>query len=182
MARRRHWFESGTGTLAVLLASASDIDDLVPTLVALQIEWNKLHALLQTSGLNGPPEDSVQAAEALGGAPGDWLTLQLTVYGSGVALALALVFGLAGTSRHAWIRVLNRVYVEFFRGTATLVLLFWFFYALPLVGIRLNSTMVAAVLALGLNIGAYGAEVVRGSIKAVPKAQFEATVALNFTP
>ncbi|MBT2209935.1 MULTISPECIES: ectoine/hydroxyectoine ABC transporter permease subunit EhuC [Actinomadura] len=113
---------------------------------------------------------------------GAWLTLQLTVYGSGVALVLALVFGLAGTSRHAWIRVLNRVYVEFFRGTATLVLLFWFFYALPLVGIRLNSTMFAAVLALGLNIGAYGAEVVRGSIKAVPRAQYEATIALNFTP
>ena len=42
--------------------------------------------------------------------------------------------------------------------------------------------MFAAVLALGLNIGAYGAEVVRGSIKAVPRAQYEATIALNFTP
>src|SRR5579871_5168801 len=41
-ARRRRWYDSGAGTLAVLLASASDVDDLLPTLVAFQIEWNKL--------------------------------------------------------------------------------------------------------------------------------------------
>ncbi|TDC69235.1 ectoine/hydroxyectoine ABC transporter permease subunit EhuC [Actinomadura sp. GC306] len=112
---------------------------------------------------------------------GAWLTIQLTLLGGALALALAMIFGMAGASRHAWVRVLNRVYVEFFRGNATLVLLFWFFYALPLIGLRF-TTMFAAILALGLNIGAYGAEVVRGSIKAVPKAQYEATVALNFTP
>ena len=41
-ARRRRWYDSGAGTLAVLLASASDLDDLLPTLVAFQIEWNKI--------------------------------------------------------------------------------------------------------------------------------------------
>ncbi|MFI0406932.1 ectoine/hydroxyectoine ABC transporter permease subunit EhuC [Actinomadura sp. 3N508] len=111
---------------------------------------------------------------------GAWVTIKLTLLGGGLALVLALIFGLAGTSRHPWVRVLNRVYVEFFRGNATLVLLFWFFYALPLLGLRF-TTMFAAVLALGLNVGAYGAEVVRGSINAVPKAQYEATVALNFS-
>ncbi|MDL4820574.1 ectoine/hydroxyectoine ABC transporter permease subunit EhuC [Actinomadura opuntiae] len=112
---------------------------------------------------------------------GAWLTFRLTVFGGAVALVLALVFGLAGTARSPWVRLLNRVYVEFFRGTATLVLLYWFFYALPLIGLRF-TTLFAAVLALGMNVGAYGAEVVRGSVNAVPKAQFEATVALNFTP
>ncbi|WP_018657166.1 ectoine/hydroxyectoine ABC transporter permease subunit EhuC [Actinomadura flavalba] len=112
---------------------------------------------------------------------GAWITVQLTVLGSALALVLALVFGLAGTSARVWVRALNRVYVEFFRGTATLVLMYWFFYALPLVGFRFTP-MAAAVLSLGLNIGAYGAEVVRGSLNAVPKAQYEATVALNFSP
>ncbi|WP_067794062.1 ectoine/hydroxyectoine ABC transporter permease subunit EhuC [Actinomadura formosensis] len=112
---------------------------------------------------------------------GAWVTVRLTLLGGALALVLALLFGMAGTSRHAWVRVLNRVYVEFFRGNATLVLLYWFFYALPLLGLRF-TTLSAAVLALGLNVGAYGAEVVRGSINAVPKAQYEATVALNFTP
>ncbi|MBE1535383.1 ectoine/hydroxyectoine ABC transporter permease subunit EhuC [Actinomadura algeriensis] len=112
---------------------------------------------------------------------GAWTTIQLTILGALLALVLALAFGLAGTSRLTWVRALNRVYVEFFRGTPALVLLYWFFYALPLVGFRFTP-IVAAVLALGLNVGAYGAEVVRGAINAVPKAQYEAAIAMNFTP
>src|ERR1700737_2233607 len=60
-ARRRRWYHSGD-TPAVLIASPSDIDDLVPTLVAYQIEWNKMHGLLQDVSLNDP------AARAAGGA------------------------------------------------------------------------------------------------------------------
>lgn len=112
---------------------------------------------------------------------GAWVTIQLTVYGTLLALVLALIFGLAGVSRHRAVRSLNRVYVEFFRGTAALVLMYWFFYSLPLVGFRLTP-MAAGVVALGLNLGAYGAEVVRGSVQAVPQAQYEATIALNFKP
>ena len=52
-ARRRRWFDSHDGTMAVLLASTSDLDDLIPTLVAYQVEWNKLHALLRTSDRAG---------------------------------------------------------------------------------------------------------------------------------
>jgi uncharacterized protein DUF6909 len=89
-ARRRHWFESGTGALAVLLASASDVDDLVPTLVALQIEWNKLNALLRTSRSSGPLIDGEQCAEAFGGAPADWLALQET-WGRGFTERLELI-------------------------------------------------------------------------------------------
>jgi hypothetical protein len=69
-ARRRRWFDDGAGTLAVLLASGSDLDDLVPTLVAYQLEWNKLHRrLLAAPRLDGDPAAS---AEALGGSEDDW--------------------------------------------------------------------------------------------------------------
>src|SRR5437588_4727804 len=51
-ARRRRWYHDGNVMLAVLIASKSDIDDLVPTLVAFQIEWNKLHRALQDVGLS----------------------------------------------------------------------------------------------------------------------------------
>jgi polar amino acid transport system permease protein len=112
---------------------------------------------------------------------GAWVTIQLTMYGSALALVLAFVFGLGGTARSRWVRAVCRAYVEFFRGVATLVLMYWFFYALPLVGLRFTP-MFAAVLALGLNVGAYGAEVVRGSVNAVPREQYEATVALNMRP
>jgi hypothetical protein len=70
-ARRRRWHDNGEGTLAVLIASSSDLDDLIPTLVAYQIEWNKLH---EATGSLHLPED-VRAgwlAERLGGSDDDW--------------------------------------------------------------------------------------------------------------
>ncbi|MDQ3742006.1 MAG: hypothetical protein M3389_13790, partial [Actinomycetota bacterium] len=69
-ARRRRWFAGGDGTLAVLLASASDLDDLVPTLVAYQIEWNKLHRALLAHPHVG--EDAGACAADLGGTESDW--------------------------------------------------------------------------------------------------------------
>jgi hypothetical protein len=72
--RRRRWYDDGRGTLAVLIASASDVDDLVPTLVAFQIEWNKLHAVLRTTTRHdGTP---AALAEKCGGSEGDWAQLQ----------------------------------------------------------------------------------------------------------
>ena len=72
-ARRRRWYDSRSGTLAVLLASTSDLDDLIPTLVAYQIEWNKLHAAVRASqrpeGVDPEPSACV---EAFGGAEEDW--------------------------------------------------------------------------------------------------------------
>jgi hypothetical protein len=75
-ARRRRWYDNGAGTLAVLLASTSDVDDLLPTLVAFQIEWNKIRVraratgLLDAAGPDGPtPED---CARLLGGSGEDW--------------------------------------------------------------------------------------------------------------
>ncbi len=71
-ARRRRWYEQGD-TLAVLIASPSDIDDLVPTLVAFQVEWNKMHRLLEDVPLND--ED---ARSAVGAGDEDWRRLHLT--------------------------------------------------------------------------------------------------------
>ena len=66
-ARRRRWYDSGTGTLAVLLASASDVDDLVPTLVAFQIEWNKIRVRMRAAGLaDGPRSPDVPPRSARG--------------------------------------------------------------------------------------------------------------------
>jgi hypothetical protein len=76
-ARRRWWFDSGTGVLAVLLASTSDLDDLIPTLVAYQIEWNKLHAAARsTERPEGAEPDPEACAEAFGGAVDDWIRVR----------------------------------------------------------------------------------------------------------
>lgn len=108
------------------------------------------------------------------------VTLQLTVLGSILALVMAFLGGLGRLSRHAALRALATAYIEFFRGTSIFVQLFWAYFVLPLLGVRL-SPLQAGVLALGLNVGAYGAEVVRGAIQSIGREQHEACVALNLT-
>jgi len=113
---------------------------------------------------------------------GTWITLQITVESVALALLVAIVTGIARLSRYRIIRAAAAVYVEVFRGTSLLVQLFWLYFALPMfMNVQLSSGA-AAVLALTLNYGAYGSEVVRSSILAVPAGQTEAAIALNMTP
>ncbi len=111
---------------------------------------------------------------------GAWVTVRLTVMGAAVALVFAFLAGLGRLSHHAAVRWLATAYIEFFRGTSIFVQLFWIYFVLPLTGVTLTP-MQAGVMALGLNVGAYGAEVVRGAILSVPRDQYEATTALNLT-
>ena len=66
-ARRRWWFDNGTGVLAVLLASTSDLDDVIPTLVAYQIEWNKLHAAARANASFSCPITTSRACQIASG-------------------------------------------------------------------------------------------------------------------
>lgn len=123
-----------------------------------------------------PPFDLIP--QLLGGL---WLTVVITLCGSLLAMLCAFLAGLGCLYRDPIVRGFARVYIEVFRGTSALVQLFWFYFALPiLLGVRLDAVLVG-VIVLGLNVGAYGAEVVRSSIEAVPKGQWEAAVALNMT-
>ncbi|WP_173931798.1 ectoine/hydroxyectoine ABC transporter permease subunit EhuC [Chelativorans sp. Marseille-P2723] len=109
---------------------------------------------------------------------GAWVTVQITAGGAILAVAMALFAAMARMYGPAPLRWLAVAYIEVFRGTSALVQLFWLFFVLPHFGITLEPITVA-VTALGLNIGAYGAEVVRGAVNAVPRGQWEATIALN---
>lgn len=111
---------------------------------------------------------------------GALVTIQLTILGSALAVVAAFLAGFGRLSRFFAIRAIATTYIEFFRGTSIFVQLFWVYFVLPFAGISLSSLQ-AGVLALGLNVGAYGAEVVRGAIKSVPREQYEACKALNFT-
>ncbi|MCH0563755.1 MULTISPECIES: ectoine/hydroxyectoine ABC transporter permease subunit EhuC [unclassified Streptomyces] len=110
------------------------------------------------------------------------VTVEATVLGAAVALALSFVFGFMAVSGPLPVRGVSRVIVEFFRGTSLYVQLFWLYYAFPLLFGYELSPLFCGVLAFGMNYGAYGSEVVRGALNAVPKAQWEAAVALNMTP
>lgn len=112
---------------------------------------------------------------------GVWVTVQLTVYSAVLAAAVAFVVGTARTSRRWIVRFLSGAYLEVFRGTSALVLMFWLFFVLPpFLGWQLVPLW-AATLALGLSYGAYGSEIVRGAIAAVSPAQIDASIALSFT-
>ena len=120
--------------------------------------------------------------ELLDAAPyflrGAGTSLLYTACGAVAALVISFAFGLMSMSPSIWVRGTVRVIVEFFRGTSLVVQLLWIFYVLPQLGIRFDP-LAAATIAFGLNFGAYGAEVVRGAVNSVPKAQWEATVALG---
>ncbi|MDP3960231.1 MAG: ectoine/hydroxyectoine ABC transporter permease subunit EhuC [Pseudorhodobacter sp.] len=111
---------------------------------------------------------------------GALVTVKLTLMGSALALVMAFVAGLGRLARHWLLRALATTYIEFFRGTSIFVQLFWVYFVLPFAGVTL-SPMLTGVLALGLNVGAYGAEVVRGAILSVPRDQYEACIAVNLT-
>ena len=107
-------------------------------------------------------------------------TLWLSVGAGSVKMAISFILGIARSSKRRLIAWSANVYVEFFRGTSVLVQMFWIFFALPLFGIFIEP-LTAGILALGLNTGAYGAEIVRGAVQAVPRDQVEAAIALNYT-
>ncbi|MFD9538966.1 ectoine/hydroxyectoine ABC transporter permease subunit EhuC [Streptomyces sp. NPDC060022] len=113
---------------------------------------------------------------------GLWVTLEATVLGSLLALLLSFVLGLAAGSKLLPVRGVSRIVVEFFRGTSLYIQLFWLYYAMPqLTGYELTP-LLCGIVAFGLNYGAYGSEIVRGAINSVPRAQYEAAVALNMSP
>ncbi len=110
------------------------------------------------------------------------VTVQLLLWSFVVGVVLSLIFGLMRLSEKRFLRGFALCYVELFRGISSIVLLFWFAFALPILfDIGQPSRVVMAVLALGANMGGYGAEIVRGAILSVPKGQHEATTALNLS-
>lgn len=115
------------------------------------------------------------------------VTIELALYSTLGGALLSFAFGIGRLSSSRTLRYLSTGLVELFRGTSLLVQLFWLYFALPLIGEALDVNlrlppMAAGALALSLNIGAYGAEVVRGALQAVPREQHEVAKALDFTP
>src|SRR5699024_7174408 len=114
----------------------------------------------------------------------------LTLGGAALAFLVSVVLGLMSINRVPFVRWIATVVVEFFRGTSLVVQLFWLYFVLPvftatpwseLLG-RGGGGLIPGLIALGLNYGAYGAEVVRGSINAVDEGQWEGATALNMSP
>lgn len=107
-------------------------------------------------------------------------TMRLTVVGT----VLGVGIGTLGALVRAWklplLSPLFGAYVELIRNTPFLVQLFFVFFGLPSLGVRLDEWD-AAMLAMVLNLGAYSTEIIRAGVQAVPKGQLEAAQALAMT-
>lgn len=108
------------------------------------------------------------------------VTLIATALGAVVAAVLGLVIAILRRSRNRAIARTTGFVVEFIRGTPLLVQLYFIFYVLPDLGIRLPA-LAAGVIGMGLHYATYAAEVYRGGIESVARGQWEAARATNLT-
>ena len=104
------------------------------------------------------------------------LTLIATVIGVGVGITCAWVRSQSGRAP-GWLKWLVGSYVELIRNTPFIVQLFFIFFGLPAMGVKL-SPEVASIIAMVMNLGAYSTEIFRAGIDATPKGQFEAAASL----
>ena len=112
-----------------------------------------------------------------------WATLN-TILAAGIGYAIAtivgLIFLLGQRTPIKLVNMFNREVVEFIRSTPLLIQLFFVYFVLPQFGITL-SAWVCGMITIGLHFGTYLSEVYRGALEGVPKTQWEACRALNFT-
>ena len=112
---------------------------------------------------------------------GTGVTIVQFLLAAAIGIAIALFMGLMKLSRNRLLHGVAVTYIEIFRGTSLVVQLYWIFFVLPLFGVTIEK-FTAGYLAVGMNIGAYGAELVRGGILSVPRGQWEAALAINMSP
>lgn len=107
------------------------------------------------------------------------VTMTITLASIAIGAVLAFVFGILRVEGGPILSAIALCYTGVFRGTSLFVQLFWFYYALPLVGLSFDP-ITTGILVLAAHAGGYGAEIVRGALSSVSAQQLEAARALNF--
>jgi polar amino acid transport system permease protein len=108
------------------------------------------------------------------------VTMELSCGAMVIGLVISVVCAVARTSHNAPLRAAIAVYVEVIRNTPFLVQIFFIYFGLPAVGISLNPNP-AALVALTVNVGAYGTEIIRAGIESIHRGQVEAGIALGLS-
>ncbi|SJN53616.1 L-cystine transport system permease protein TcyB [Vibrio ruber DSM 16370] len=111
---------------------------------------------------------------------GVWTTVQLTVISTVAGLVVGTLCAAGRTGRQSGVRLLCASYIEVTRNTPFIVQLFFIFFGLPALGLKLTAWE-AGVIAMVFNLGAYSAEIIRAGIDAVPQGQWEAGKTLGLT-
>ncbi|HEY2926349.1 amino acid ABC transporter permease [Piscinibacter sp.] len=113
-------------------------------------------------------------------AKGAAVTIALTAVSASVGVVLGIACAWARSHGSGWLQAVVGLYVELIRNTPFIVQLFFLFFGLPSLGLKL-SPEAASVLAMVINLGAYAAEIVRAGIVATPRGQIEAAQSLALT-
>ena len=109
------------------------------------------------------------------------VTIALTAVSATLGVGLGIGCAWARSHGAAWLRTMVGVYVELIRNTPFIVQLFFIFFGLPSLGLKLSPEF-ASVLAMVINLGAYSAEIVRAGIATTPQGQIEAAQSLALSP
>lgn len=118
---------------------------------------------------------------------GFWNTILMSVIAAALSMCLGLIVALPGLAANRWLRLINRVYVEFVRAIPLLPMLFWVFYGMPVIfksmGVTINiDPFWGAIITLVISDSAFTAEIYRAGIQSIAKGQTEAarTIGLNY--
>ena len=111
---------------------------------------------------------------------GAWQTIELSVAAMVLGLVVSIVCAWGKTSGSKPVHFVIDAYIEIIRNTPFLVQIFFIFFGLPSAGLRLSPNS-AALLALVVNFGAYGTEIIRAGIESIHKGQVEAGTALGLS-
>lgn len=109
------------------------------------------------------------------------ITVELTVVGGLCGVLLGILCAWTRTHGPDWAKPSVAAYVELIRNTPFLIQLFFIFFGLPSIGVKMTE-LEAANLAMIINLGAYSCEIIRAGIEATPKGQYEAGAALALRP
>lgn len=114
-------------------------------------------------------------------ANGAWLTVRLSLMAMILGMVVSVLGAVGKTSGIRPLRFLIDIYVEVIRNTPFLIQIFFIYFGLPAIGLSMSPDS-AALLALVINVGAYGTEIIRSGIESIPRGQIEAGRALGLGP
>jgi polar amino acid transport system permease protein len=112
---------------------------------------------------------------------GAWLTIWFASVSMILGLAIGILGAVARSFGSNWLSRLVAAYVELIRNTPLLIQLYFVFFTLPFMGLKLSSNQ-AAILALSIHLGAYATEILRAGIQSIPAGQIEAAKSLGLKP
>ncbi|WP_272699659.1 amino acid ABC transporter permease [Desulfovibrio sp. Fe33] len=118
---------------------------------------------------------------------GAWITLQITFGALSLGLLLGILAGTGRISRRLHIRIIADIYIQIIRGTPMLLQIFFFYLGFPQIFMAITGEsytpdpLLTGIVALGINSGAYNAEIIRAGIQSINKGQMEAARGTGLT-